>query len=178
MVTPANNYAPPKSVVADLPPNDDALQKAGRGRRLAAAFIDGLLVSLPFVPCYVVALPAMMHQNGQPTALAVWSAIFATGFWFFLALTALVCIAVITAVLVHRNGQTIGKKWLGIKVVRTDGSRATLGRIFWLRYLLNSVIGLIPVIGRFYVLVDSLFIFGNAKRCCHDYIADTIVVEA
>jgi uncharacterized RDD family membrane protein YckC len=177
MVTPANNnYAPPKSAVADVG-DDEGQKKASRSSRLGAAIIDGLLVSLPFIPCYVVALPAMMRAGRQPTATAVWAALAATS-WFYIALLVLLGIAVVTAVLVHRNGQTIGKKWVGIKVVRKDGSRATLTRIFWLRYLLNSVITLVPIIGKIYGLVDSLFIFGDAKRCCHDYIADTIVVEA
>ena len=35
--------------------------------------------------------------------------------------------------LVQRNAQTIGKKLMGIKVARKDGSRATLARIFLLR---------------------------------------------
>jgi uncharacterized RDD family membrane protein YckC len=80
--------------------------------------------------------------------------------------------------LVHRNGQSIGKKCLGIKDVRTDGSRAGFGRIFGLRYLVNTLLTMIPLIGSFYALVDVLMIFGSAKRCAHDYIADTIVVRA
>jgi uncharacterized RDD family membrane protein YckC len=88
------------------------------------------------------------------------------------------CVAAVTAVLVYKNGQTIGKKLLNIKVVRKDGSRATFGRIFGMRYLLNTLITLIPMVGGLYGLVDVLFIFGAEKRCCHDYIADTIVVQA
>jgi uncharacterized RDD family membrane protein YckC len=179
MVTPAeNNYAPPKSVVADVAA-DAGGEKATRGARFGAAFIDGLIFGLPFAPGYVVAAPMIM-QAGQrrPSTLVIWGAIASTGAWFYFALFALLCTGTITAVLVHKNGQTIGKKWLGIKVVRKDGSRATLARIFWLRYLLNTAITLIPVIGSFYALIDLLFIFGEAKRCCHDYLADTIVIRA
>jgi uncharacterized RDD family membrane protein YckC len=53
------------------------------------------------------------------------------------------------AVLVHRNAQTFGKKILKIKVARTDGSRATLGRIFWLRNFVNALIGVVPFVGMF-----------------------------
>lgn len=178
MVTPANNnYAPPKSFVADVAADGDGPEKATRGSRLGASMLDGLILSLPFVPCYVFAIPAIVH-GGKPTALSAWTAIAASGVWFYLALFASLCTVTITAVFVHRNGQTIGKKLLGIKVVRKDGSRATLARIFWMRYALNTLIGLIPLIGSFYTLADMLFIFGAAKRCCHDYIADTIVVGA
>ena len=74
-----------------------------------------------------------------------------------------------------RNGQSIAKKWLDIKVVRTDGSPASLGRIFWLRNVVNGLINqLVP----FYGLVDALLIFSDSRQCVHDKIADTIVVVA
>ena len=73
-----------------------------------------------------------------------------------------------------RNGQSIAKKILGIKVVRSDGSPASLGRIFWLRNVVNGLISIIPLYG----LIDALFIFGESRQCLHDKIADTIVVKA
>jgi len=73
-----------------------------------------------------------------------------------------------------RNGQTIAKKIVGIKVVRSDGSPASLGRIFWLRNVVNGLLGIIPLYG----LIDILFIFGEQRQCLHDKIADTIVVKA
>jgi uncharacterized RDD family membrane protein YckC len=184
MVTSSNNsYAPPKSVVADVAAADAGAEKASRGSRLGATLIDGLILSIPFGPSYVIALPAVMsHAKGvSPGTMApftFWAAIAGTGGWFYFGVLVAVCTLTITAVLVHRNGQTIGKKLLGIKVVRTDGSRATLTRIFWLRYLVNTLITMIPFIGSIYGLADALFIFGAAKRCCHDYIADTIVIRA
>ena len=75
--------------------------------------------------------------------------------------------------LVHRNGQTIGSRLLDIKIVRTDGSRATLTRIFWLRYLISSLLARVPGLGAFYGLVDVLLIFSEARRCCCDYILPT-----
>ena len=178
MVTPAdNNFAPPKSAVADVAPSDGVGEKATRGSRLGATLIDGLIFGIPFVPSYVVAIPSVLHQ-GKPGAVSIWAALAATGGWLYFALLVLLCTLTITAILVHKNAQTIGKKLLGIKVARKDGSRATLGRIFGLRYLLNSAIGLIPLIGPFYGLIDVLFIFGEPKRCLHDYLADTIVIRA
>ena len=80
--------------------------------------------------------------------------------------------------LVKRNGQTIGKKLAGIKVVRSDGSKASLGRIFWLRNIVNAIPSAIPFLGSLYGLVDHLFIFGDKRQCLHDKIADTVVVTA
>jgi uncharacterized RDD family membrane protein YckC len=67
---------------------------------------------------------------------------------------------------------------LGIKIVRNDGSRAGLGRIFWLRMFVPGLVGAIPLVGGLFGLIDPLFIFGEEKRCLHDLIADTIVVTA
>jgi uncharacterized RDD family membrane protein YckC len=180
MSTPSNNnFAPPRSVVADVPAEDSNSEKATRSSRLAATIIDGLLFGVPFIPSYWMAYTTMgVAARARPTPLGLWVAAAATGAMFWMAgLIALVLIA-ITTLFVYRNGQTIGKKLLGIKVARTDGSRASLARIFWLRYFLNTLIAFIPFIGPFYPLIDALVIFGEARRCCHDYIADTIVVRA
>ena len=75
---------------------------------------------------------------------------------------------------VAENGQSIAKKMLAIRVVRSDGSPATLGRIFWLRNVVNTLISIVP----FYFLIDFLFIFAEDRQCLHDKIADTIVVKA
>ena len=72
-----------------------------------------------------------------------------------------------------RNGQSIAKKLLSIKVVRSDGSPVSLGRLFWLRNVVN-LLGIIPLYG----LIELLFIFGESRQCLHDKLADTIVVKA
>jgi uncharacterized RDD family membrane protein YckC len=92
----------------------------------------------------------------------------------FLCVMGFIAWAWITALLVARYGQTMGKRMLEIKVARSDGSQASLGRIFWLRNVVNYLLGVIP----FYGLIDVLFIFGARRQCLHDLIADTIVVRA
>jgi len=178
-VSTTNNYAPPQSVVADIPSTDTPFEKATRLSRLGAVMIDALIFTIPFIPSYVTAISAMAHtrMNGY-NYVAVWSAMAGAGIFFYAALLINLVLIVITTVLVYRNAQTIGKKLVGIKVARTDGSRATLARIFWLRYLVNSLIMWVPFFGTFYFLIDSLMIFGEQRRCCHDYIADTIVIRA
>jgi hypothetical protein len=58
--------------------------------------------------------------------------------------------------------------------VRSDGSAVSLGRVFWLRNVLNGVISIIPL----YAFVEVLFIFSESRQCLHDKMADTIVVKA
>jgi uncharacterized RDD family membrane protein YckC len=177
--TPSNNqYAPPRSEVADVSALDErGFVKASRSSRLGAIIIDALVFSLPLAPAYFVAF-GTAFRSGHFTALGIWAALFATGMLFYIGSLIDLALWIVVAVMVHRNAQSIGKKLCGIKVARTDGSRATLGRIFWMRNVVNSLIRFVPVIGPLYGLVDILMIFGEQRRCCHDYIADTIVVQA
>ncbi len=75
------------------------------------------------------------------------------------------------------SGQSVGKKILKIRIVRTDGSRASLLRLVLLRYGVTTALSVIPYFGSLWALADSLAIFGSEHKCLHDRIADTIVVD-
>ena len=80
---------------------------------------------------------------------------------------------------VSLTGASLGAAaWAKVRVVRTDGSPASLGRQIGLRYIVNAIPGAIPMVGSVYGLVDILFIFRGDRRCIHDMIADTKVVVA
>ena len=53
-----------------------------------------------------------------------------------------------------------------------------LGKTLGLRMFVNNLIGNVPFVGPFYTLADILFIFGEERRCLHDHLASTKVVEA
>ena len=182
MATPSENvFAPPKAAVVDAPAGEE-VEKASRGLRLLAKIIDGLLLTVGLGPAYFGAMPLLVQRAGtgiRPGTLDVWGAIAQTGGRFYLGLAVMLVVIAFDAFWVAQNGQTVGKKLCGIKIVRTNGSPAGFWRIFGLRYLISALIPmLLPVIGAVYFLVDSCVIFGGARRCIHDYIADTIVVRA
>lgn len=169
----SNRYAPPTATVSDIA--DSEQEQAGRGVRLGAVLLDGLIAGIfVYVPLLIGIGANAALLATQPQAI-IGLLLGGAG---IAALVGFVVWAVITLVLVKRNSQTIGKKILGIKVVRSDGSHASLARIFWLRNAINLVIGIIPIVGSVYQLVDPLFIFGDKRQCLHDKIADTIVVKA
>ena len=92
-----------------------------------------------------------------------------------------VCFLVVIGInwyFLHKYGQTIGKRAVGIKVVQTDGRRCELWRFIFLRYMVTAMMDAIPLVGALVSIVDPLMIFGQEQRCLHDLIANTIVVQA
>ena len=74
------------------------------------------------------------------------------------------------------DGQTIGKKLVGIRIVDLNDQILPLQGVIGKRYLPIVIAGLVPLVGQILTLVDVLFIFGSSKRCLHDYIAGTKVI--
>jgi uncharacterized RDD family membrane protein YckC len=173
-----NPYAPPTATVADAADASGELEIAGRGTRLGAYLLDALISILFALPALIVGGGALFASISSGASAETLVMEMFTGMFGVLLLLGMIAWGVITAVLVHRYGQTIGKRLVGIKVVRKDGSRASLGRIFWLRNVVNALPSAIPIVGNFYFFIDSLFIFTESNQCVHDKIADTIVVRA
>lgn len=75
-------------------------------------------------------------------------------------------------------GQSLGKKVIGIKIVRIDDERVPgFAKVILLRSFIPNLIGAIPYVGWVFVLVDYLFIFRDDRRCLHDLFAQTKVVN-
>jgi uncharacterized RDD family membrane protein YckC len=167
-----NPYAPPRATVLDIADPHASAVPADRGPRLVATILDGIIIAamvyLPFMIAFMFAAALGGATGVRDNLGSLFLAVSSLGFVGFIVWCWL------TIKYVKANGQTIGKKILGIKVVRTDGSAISLGRIFWMRNVLNGLISIIPLYG----LVDALFIFGESRQCVHDKIADTFVVKA
>jgi len=167
-----NPFAPPRALVEDQYVPQAEMVVAGRGGRLGAVIID----TLPFAGIGIVAaiaIPAYVAFTHGRSA-SIGGAVLFGG----LAVVAMIAYVAYSISLVYRFGQTFGKKVMGIRVVRMDGSRVSFARFFFLRYLPLGVIGMIPYIGSLVSLVDSVLIFRDSSRCLHDDIADTRVVTA
>jgi uncharacterized RDD family membrane protein YckC len=166
-----NPYAPPQAAVQDIVDPHALGLPADRGTRLGAAFLDGIIfIAMVYLPILVIGVGGGLAQRAAGDADAggwlgagVLVGLAGFGVWSWL-----------TIMYVNRNGQSIAKKLMGIKVVRSDGSRVSLGRLFWLRNVVNGVVSIVPL----YWFIDLLFIFSETRQCLHDKIADTIVVRA
>ena len=155
-----------------LPAASDAVRPiklAGRFWRLVAALIDGLLVTALMLPFYgyqhywqyfesLTSPPPRVQAIGD----VVWFAVFVA----------------INFRLLERRGQTIGKWFIGVAIVGMDGTRKGAVQLLVYRFVPALLFPLVPFVGPPFTVVDTLAIFGRARRCLHDRIAGTQVIDA
>ncbi|MDR0184790.1 RDD family protein [Lysobacter arvi] len=165
--TRTNPYAAPNATIVETDAGVPA-RKAERSTRLLAALADGFIGVPLWLPLFFGAAMAS-SPDGNRMAGIVLIAVGVIG---------LIALVVVQLVMLARHGQTIGKRWQGIRIVRSNGERIGFGRILGLRMIAPGVVGAIPFLGAVFSLANILWIFGEERRCLHDYFADSIVVNA
>jgi uncharacterized RDD family membrane protein YckC len=161
-------YAPPRAAVSDVPEATDGLVLATRGRRLAAAIVD-VLVSFALIGVLALVTPWNLFAD---TGRGYWRpSLFEPALGFVLFMLA-------NGYLLATQGQTIGKRLLGLRIVRSNGSAVAIGRMIGLRYGVFSALNIVPVVGQVVGVIDALCIFRSSRRCLHDDLADTLVIKA
>ncbi|WP_395736072.1 RDD family protein [Prosthecobacter sp.] len=167
-----NPYAAPSANLQN-PALAANVQVADLGKRLGAALLDGLLGAVLFGVPYVVFLMSVSPDNGRQPELNTTAMI--AGGCMLLGLLALL---VINIIMLTTRGQTPGKRALGIRIATFPGAeKPGFVKAFLLRGLVNALIGAVPCLGPIYGLVDICFIFQADRRCIHDLIAGTHVIE-
>ena len=162
-----NIYQAPQSQV-EVPVESDFVL-ASRGARFGASFIDGLILLLIIVPLgFLVGFYQIVFEQGVPT----------TAQNLTMAVAGVGAFLLVNSYFLNLNGQTIGKKIVGIKIVDLNGEKPAFAKLLGLRYVPQWIVSYIPFINTPLVLIDILFIFRSDKRCVHDLIAGTQVVEA
>jgi uncharacterized RDD family membrane protein YckC len=184
----AKAYSPPGSDVnAGLSQVPSDVVLADRAVRLLAVMLDGLLASLPFLPfvavgVYVLAVWSQRFPKFDPTVdamppmadpqlLALLGGSMVIGLLGFLGLV------IYQWVLISRTGQSLGKKWTGIRIERTDGRPVDFTSGVLIRNWVLKLVGMVPYAGLLFQLVDVLLIFAQDRRCIHDHLAGTRVVR-
>lgn len=178
-----NPYATPDAKLDEPEPDVDGERddRASLVSRLAATVFDfGILVLLWWTFGYTQT--GVFAPPPRDTLFSLEGAVFIVVF---------LVILILNVQFLGDNGQTIGKRMLGIKAVRSDReTRLSLDRIIVSRFLpvwfLATVYSKVAAAYGIYVQIppivvvcvfDALPIFGPERRCFHDYIADTIVVR-
>jgi uncharacterized RDD family membrane protein YckC len=179
----ANPYAPPTSDLDAGPrPGMDTAELAEPGARLAAVSIDGFLVSIPCLPGFIVAMYYLLARSGVMLENGLQDSADGHGMvvaGVLMGMGGLVTLGIMVYqwVLISKTGQSLGKKWMGIRIVRVDGKPMSFGSGVVLRNWIPKLLGAMPYAGLVFHLVDSFFVFRADRRCLHDEIAGTRVIR-
>ena len=176
-----NPYAPPTPLgdsVRVLDGAGDAVL-AMRGTRLGARLLDGLLAFAAMVPASAifVAFTASHVTGRQPSDAARMIAALLLRGGVTLVLFQLPLWAYQWHLLATR-GQTLGKRWMRVRVVKLDGAPVDFVSGVVMREWIVGALGFVPYLGALLSLVDDIMIFGEERRCLHDLIAGTKVIVA
>jgi uncharacterized RDD family membrane protein YckC len=184
-----NPYAPPSAGIDYLAPraSDAGAPLAGRWSRFGASLIDSLISMVPMIVAAIIGIPIMMsglRPSGafsDPQHPPSPDVVFQRMGPFFIALgvglLGALGIGIFQCYRIATRGQSLAKQWLNIKIVKTDGTPVDFGSGVGLRAILPWFISNVPYIGWLFWLVDVCFIFRDDRRCIHDLMANTKVVE-
>lgn len=162
--------APPPPAVQQQPPPAGGQPLASWGSRAVALIIDSLLIAIPLALAITFAVVAALREDdGEPAGL----------YWALFGLLLLVYFVLpflyFPILNGNERGQTIGKRIMGIRVRRMDGSPLGVGRGLG-RYALVFAAGLVagPL-----VLLDYLWpLWDERHQALHDKAVDSVVVRA
>ncbi|MCB9744519.1 MAG: RDD family protein [Alphaproteobacteria bacterium] len=89
---------------------------------------------------------------------------------------------VVNVALLGRGGQTLAKRFVGVRIVDQGGGPADAWQLLGLRVaaplLIAGVSSFVPAGPLLWWLCDALFIVSSERRCLHDRLAGTTVVPA
>ena len=174
-------------ITREAPP--DGPQLADRGKRLVAVLLDGLvnLVAVgPGIAWGVMSFAALAgngsfgptHEAHSFGGMSPEMLILKLAGPALAILVPLLAILIVQTWLLTSRGQTLGKMWMRIRIVRTDGSNPGFVHAILLRAFAMQLIGFVPLVGGAVSLIDPCLIFREDRRCLHDLLADTTVIDA
>jgi uncharacterized RDD family membrane protein YckC len=164
-MTDANPYRAPSAEIADIRENGE-LELAGIGHRFGALVLDAAIAAaIIFSAAYASGTQDFVLDSEDTYSGA--AEIAALGFALFI---------VLQSYFLKKQGQTIGKKIVGIRIVDRDGNLPGLGRLLYRRYLPVFSYNALPFVGGVLALIDCLLVFRRDRRSLHDMLAGTRVV--
>ena len=160
-------------LTGDVHPAAGAAPLAGRGHRLGAWVLDQIVVAVVLVPLIFaldMELELVRVVEGETPGMGLLVRLFVLQMAVYLALN---------GYLLGKYGQSIGKRLVGIRIVDAESRNLVpLSKLFPVRVLIPNAAYSLPSWGAPLMLADMLVIFGQARRCVHDYLCGTVVEEA
>jgi len=170
--TDINPYAPPSALadrgLGDRTPEFHSGPLATPWQRWAGAFVDNVVAMVLCAPAFIAGARLGSSETDEDQAAMVALAV--VGF-------ALIAYALVQALLITKTGQSIGKRLVKTKIVLQSGRLPGFWHGVVLRSWLMQALNFIPIAGGFIGLVDALMVFRADRRCLHDHIAGTSVIQ-
>lgn len=168
----------------DFQPNPSAPQAdntASLGKRFFAFILDGFFMCvalLMVMQSMDLLAPAAAHDvQAAQVELQARIAALSDGQKSMLAISPFIIFFLLHGFLLQQFGQTLGKRIVGIAIVTLDNQKPAFVQLIVQRYFSQWVAGMIPVVGVLLRLIDILAIFRPDKRCIHDHLAKTKVID-
>lgn len=184
--------------------NEIEVELAGGWERIGAALLNNVFTMLAGVPA-IMGLVFGMLQARERFPVESWEelsseeqfevlSISFSSTWFLLGVLVLVIYTIIQCYLMSRDGQSLGKKMLDLKVIKENGDDAGFVGVVLLREivfnlgfaviigvigaLLSVGDGLANLLGYVPSLICVIMLFATGdKRTLQDWIAGTVVVK-
>ncbi|MBW3597481.1 MAG: RDD family protein, partial [Planctomycetes bacterium] len=140
-----------------------SLPLSSRWKRLAGAIADGFFYMIGAGPGFILMI-ATAEQNDAAAMAGLG-----------LMLLGMLAVGIINWVMITRSGQSIAKRMLGMRIIRYDTGElpgfvnGVLLRS-WVPAAINQACNL-------FGLIDAVWIFNEERRCIHDLIAQTVVID-
>lgn len=193
MSTTYNPYQAPQTELTEARLETDEVELDTIPQRIFARVIDNLILSTIAVVVAVVlllvvfifiglseenldSLDDLLQTSNSITFFTI--NLFNSVIWFGIIVTHVVFLA-IHGVLLHKYGQTIGKRLLKIAMVDADTLEIVpLPRLFVLRYLIWDIPALFFTLINWAIrITDLCFGLREDRRTLHDMTANTIVIK-
>jgi len=140
------------------------LNLADVGTRFIGAIIDVLLYVPALIPAVLIA--GLVEDGDELTPLGIIAIV-----------VGMLGLGAVQWYMIATTGQSIAKRWLGMRIVRMNGSPVNFMHGVVLRSWLIAFLTNIPLVGSIVWLVDCAMIFSAERRCLHDRLADTTVIK-
>jgi uncharacterized RDD family membrane protein YckC len=161
----AFGYAPPRHTTWPL---------AAREKRLGGYLLDRVIVFAAAIPGFV--LVGIGEETNQEEVSMIGA---------FVLLGGMLAVGIVNWVMIAQRGQSIAKRMLRMQMVRIDNGQPAgfvHGVILrsWVLGLAYGLLGTCILFTPFSLLlflVDACLIFGEDRRCLHDQLAQTVVID-
>ncbi|MFI8998876.1 RDD family protein [Streptomyces sp. NPDC053542] len=143
---------------------------AGRGRRLLARIIDGILIGVPvgLIMWFIVGgvdYPGTTDDSGKQTVVSG---------------VTMLAYLIYEALMLTTRGQTVGKMAMKIRVAMLENGAIPTVQAGWVRAAVYTLPEIVPCCGPIFWLVNVLWCTWDKpyQQCLHDKAARTVVVSA